>query len=102
MLTNAAIRELSEEIRFYKKDPFKTLTMIGFVRDMESETREHLGAAFLLVAGKATIKEENNLQGRWVSYDDLKNKYYEGLETWSRYILDYIYENNTWSQRLRF
>lgn len=102
MIRHAAIRELTEEVQFYKQDVFSLMPMVGFVRDMESPTREHLGAVYLVIAGKATTKEISNLDGFWVSYEDLKNRYYERLESWSRYILDYIYEDPVWAEKLKF
>lgn len=87
---NAAIRELREELILKKKEIVPTL--IGYVRDVSSQTSEHLGAIFILKTGSAFIKETEKLKGFWVSYEDLKNKYYDKLESWSKHSLDYIYE----------
>lgn len=97
---NAAIRELREELVLNKKNIVPKF--IGFGRDMHSSTSEHLGAIFILKTGSASIKEVEKLKGLWVTYEDLKNKYYDKLESWSKKTLDYIYEDPILSREYGF
>lgn len=66
----------------------------GYVRDMNSNINDHLGIVFLL---KITSKDKaiyNNKQitSHWLTKKDLIDKYGR-LESWSKYIVDYMVEN---------
>jgi predicted NUDIX family phosphoesterase len=99
-ISNAAVRELREELEIKNKSIF--LKDIGYVRDLQSPTADHLGVVFVTILGAVSVKEKENLEGKWVTYDDLKSNYYHKLEGWSRYILDYLYEDKYWSNELKF
>lgn len=99
-IVNAAIRELREELVL--KNKVLNPSLIGYVRDVKSNTSEHLGAIFILELGSAFIKETKKLKGFWISYNDLKNKYYDKLESWSKYALDFVYEDPILRNKLRF
>lgn len=97
----AAIRELREELRLKQKT--LRLRHIGFVRDLSSNTSEHLGSVFYLETASASILEKDKLAGaRWVDYDEFKLKYYPGLESWSKAIFDYIYDSPVYSKLFGF
>ena len=99
-LENAAIRELREELSIRKKE--LNLEHLGYIRDINSNTSNHLGAFYLLEAKMVSVIETNKLKGFWVSYDDLKNVYYNKLESWSKHALDYLYDNKESRKKLNF
>jgi predicted NUDIX family phosphoesterase len=99
-ISNAAVRELREELEIKNKSIF--LNNLGYVRDIQSKTADHIGIVFLTILGAVSVKEKENLKGKWVTYDELKSNYYHKLEGWSRYILDYLYEDKYWSNKLKF
>lgn len=86
-----AIRELREELTINKKD--LDLKHIGYTYSYSGETDNHLGIVFVLESGTAFIKEKDKLIGQWVTVDDIKNKYYFQLESWSKSIFDHFYES---------
>lgn len=99
-IQKTAIRELREELYIHNKE--LCLKHIGYVRDMTSNTSDHIGVIFLLETGSAFIKEKELLDGKWVSYEDFKSMYYSKLESWSKYIIDYLYETPEWKKYLNF
>jgi len=99
-IDNAAIRELREELFIKKKN--LNLKQLGYVRDLNSTTNEHIGIVYYLETGSVFVREKDKLKGLWVSYDDLKNIYYHKLESWSKYILDYIYESKYYQKTFNF
>lgn len=88
---HCAHRELREELSVKNKN--LDLKPIGFVRDLASDTSEHLGVVYYLLTGSASVKEKDNMEGKWVDYDTFKENYYYELESWSKAIFDYIYED---------
>lgn len=91
-ILKTAVRELREELKLGNKEP--KLKHIGFIRDLSSNTSEHLGSVFYLETSSVSILEKDKLtDGSWVGYDEFKLKYYPGLESWSKVIFDYIYES---------
>lgn len=88
---NAAIRELNEEVDC---DVCGPLQYRGLVRDDLGPTPEHLGVVFQASVNKATIKETNNLEGRWMNKKELFS-HYQDFEAWGQYIIDHIYEEHT-------
>lgn len=99
-IMNAAIRELREELNI--KNKTLNIEHLGFTRDLTSSTNEHLGVIFVLTTGSASIKETDKLTGFWISYDKLKEEYYGKLESWSKHILDYIYESKSLAEKYGF
>ena len=96
-----AIRELREELNIKNKS--LELEHIGYVRDLSSDTSEHLGSVYFLITGSSSIKEKHSfMDGKWVSYEDFKNNYYSKLEGWSKNIFDYIYENPEMIKKFNF
>lgn len=87
VLFKAAVRELFEEVHLEIGGPFE---IIGFVRDMNSSTNDHLGVAMTVKAkGDVIVKEKDTLVGKWMTIDNLVNEYVN-LEGWSKYILDHF------------
>lgn len=95
-----AERELREELNIKKKN--LNLNLLGFCRDLNSSTPDHIGAIYLLIAASITVKEKNTLSGKWVSYEDLISNYYHRLDSWSRYSFDHIYEHSKLRKLLNF
>lgn len=88
LVDNAANRELTEEVKIYSKSFNKKI--IGFVRDLSSNSPEHTGVVYAISLNKVSIKEKDKMLGQWMNIDQLVNKYYS-FEPWSRYIIDYLF-----------
>ena len=96
-----AKRELEEELRLRNKE-FE-LHHLGFARDLSSSTKEHLGSIYYMMANSASIKEKESFSfGKWIDYEDFKDKYYFKLESWSKAVFDYIYEDEYYSKLFGF
>lgn len=87
-------RELHEELDIeILRD---SLEFFGYVRDLSSETSEHLGFVFTVKAKSmkaVSIREKENLVGTWMTLDELVDNYFL-FENWSKYIIDYLYEQH--------
>lgn len=92
LLDNGALRELSEELNVVYADVRQPLKKVGTVRDMTSETKEHIGIVYLVTVNSASVKEKDNLQGEWMTFEDLINQY-QKFESWGRLIIDAAYES---------
>ena len=100
-VVKAAIRELKEELKL-GRDALE-LKHIGYIRDLYSNTSEHVGSVFYLETSSASILEKDKLtDGRWIDYDEFKLKYYPRLESWSKAIFDFIYESPKYKSIFRF
>lgn len=85
VLFKAAVRELFEEVDTNINKP---LEIIGYVRDLNSTTNDHIGVAIIARAsGDVSVKENDTLVGQWMSLDELINEY-ERLEDWSKHLVD--------------
>lgn len=90
ILFKAAVRELYEEVNAEYCSPLK---IIGTVRDLNSNTNDHLGIVIMAFAGdEVEVKEKDTLEGSWLTLNDLIDNY-ENLEGWSKYIVDYFVSN---------
>lgn len=89
LIEAAAHRELNEElkIQLVKDTDYEC---IGTVRDLTSETHEHLGIVYMVQAAHVSVKEKDKLKGRWMTLQELINEYNK-FESWARYIIDYLY-----------
>lgn len=89
-ITNAAIRELNEEVDI--KYPTRKVKpkLVGTARDLVSETKEHLGFIFAVKASGVKIREKDKLKGKWLDIFELVDKYYF-FESWSRFIIDELF-----------
>lgn len=92
-LFKCAIRELYEELNI--EDNLYPLKHIGYVRDLNGKTNDHIGIVFMTkcLKSKISIKENDYLKGYWMSKNELIDKYGK-LESWSKYIVDYMVDSN--------
>lgn len=97
-MLKAALREMKEELDI-KLQENTTLKQYGTVRDIASNTKEHLGLVYLAIADKVKVKEKDTLRGQWMNMSDLVINYYK-FESWSRHIIDHLFVNNKKSGRL--
>ena len=89
IIMNAAMREMNEELDIklhHDKAPYFT----GYIRDMASETNDHLGLVFVAVADSVSVKETENLKGQWMKLEELIAEY-SRFESWARHIIDHLY-----------
>lgn len=87
ILLHALSRELEEELFFKAKSRAKFL---GYIRDLNSKTSEHLGCVFILDVSSCYVLEKDNLKGKWASIDDLKKDYFNH-ESWSQLCINFLY-----------
>lgn len=91
-LENAAFREMNEEL--FIKDSNEKLYYYGTVQDSYSKTSEHLGIVYIYHCDNVSVREEENLNGKWLDIFGLFSKY-ELFESWARLIIDHLYQNYT-------
>lgn len=91
IVLKALMREMFEELDI---DPISKATYMGTIRDIESSTNDHLGLVFNIKAqeGKVHIKEVDKLEGVWMTKEEIYENYAK-FENWSKYIIDFFYEN---------
>lgn len=92
VILSAMYRELNEEVDIELSEE-SDIKFIGYVRDLTSDTKDHLGFVFIVKAESVKIKEKDKLQGVWMTKKELVDNYFH-FEGWSRYIIDYFYENS--------
>lgn len=88
LIYRALKRELSEELTINQQriQP----QFLGYVRDLCSDTKDHLGFVFVVEAAEVQIKEKQVLEGTWMTSDTLFKNYYK-FENWARHIIDYLF-----------
>ena len=84
---SSANRELNEELIL--KNSFQKYP-IGTVRDLSSDTREHVGIVYCIIVEDIQVREKDTLEGQWFSLNQLVEHYYD-FESWGRYIIDYLF-----------
>lgn len=86
MIMHAAQREMNEEldVRLRKGTGLK---ITGLIRDLASETKEHLGIVMIAEAGRVKVREDKVLKGKWMDFNALI-KNYLCFESWARHIID--------------
>lgn len=93
ILFQASVRNLLEEISLY---PYNTMQFKGYVREMNSDIKDHLGCVFLIddIDEKETkiLKQDVYIQD-WYTKNQLV-EHYAKFETWSKHIINYLVENN--------
>lgn len=91
VVLKALSREMNEELDI---DPITKAIYIGTMRDMTSKTNDHFGLIFIVKAkeGDVFIKETDKLEGSWMAREEMYDKY-SLFEGWSKYLLDYIYDD---------
>ncbi|QRV11351.1 hypothetical protein JR311_20210 (plasmid) [Bacillus velezensis] len=98
LLTSNSLRELMEELEFSLNyvDQFNSrFEIIGFINDDSNDVgKVHVGLLVVLDIAddiEVGVKEEDQLLGKWVSIEDLKDKkVYDRLENWSKIVADII------------
>ena len=91
-LERAALREMNEEL--FVKSSNEKLYYYGTVQDSYSKTSEHLGIVYIYHCDHVSVREEENLNGKWLDIFNLVVKY-EMFESWARLIIDHLYTNYT-------
>lgn len=93
ILFQASARNLLEEISLY---PYNIMQFKGYVREMNSDIKDHLGCVFLIddIDEKETkiLKQDVYIQD-WYTKNQLV-EHYAKFETWSKHIINYLVENN--------
>lgn len=86
MIMHAAQREMNEEldVRLRKGTGLK---ITGLIRDLASETKEHLGIVMIAEAVRVKVREDKVLKGKWMDFNALI-KNYLCFESWARHIID--------------
>lgn len=85
-------RELNEETTILK---FKhKIELFGTVRDLTSSTPDHIGIVYKVnILDKRiknlAVKEKENLEGMWVTKQDMIRDY-ESYESWAQLIISYL------------
>lgn len=87
----AAVRELNEELTVVLEEG-TDLTVYGTVRDLQSDTREHLGLVYLATAAKVKVKEKDTLRGQWMDIAGLVTNYNK-FESWACLVIDHLFVN---------
>lgn len=93
LLSNNLERELKEEL-YISNDNFK-LDAIGLINDDENEVgKVHIGLLVIAELERGTsvkVRETDQLEGQWISINNLKNPdVYDNLETWSQFVADIL------------
>ena len=93
----ALTREMWEELDI---EPLTRATYMGTIRDITSSSNDHFGLAFNVNAKEntVTIKESDKLVGEWMTFEQLYDNYSK-FENWSKYIIDYFFENKKTSKK---
>lgn len=90
VVLHALVREMEEELNI---NPTSKAIYLGTMRDITSSTNDHLGLIFAVKAkeGQVFIRETDNLEGKWMTQEEMFNGYGR-FEGWSKYIIDYLYQ----------
>lgn len=91
VVEKAMYRELNEEVSLELISG--STEFIGHIRDLNSSTKDHLGFVFTVRAKNVKIKEKDSLEGKWMSFEQLYQNYYD-FEGWAKYIIDFYYSNS--------
>lgn len=91
IILKALAREMHEELDI---EPITKANYLGTIRDITSETNDHFGLVFYVLAreGEVKINETENLEGHWMTIEEAIEEYGK-FENWSKYILDFLFEN---------
>ena len=88
VIMNGFERELNEEVFIKRKKA--PVEFLGYVRDLNSPTKEHIGLVMMVKARYVKIKEENVLEGLWMTLPELVDNYHK-FESWAKHIIDYLF-----------
>lgn len=85
-------RELEEELSIEGLQSAE-LKPLGLINDDENEVGTvHIGILYAMELppnASVTVKETDQIEGRWIKIDKLKDVYYR-LESWSRFVADLL------------
>ena len=95
-IMTAAKRELNEELDIKLEDSLK---VFGTVRDINSNTKEHLGLVYLATAAEVQVREKDTLRGEWMNIKALVSNYSK-FESWGRLIIDHLFVNYKKTRKL--
>ncbi len=90
-LVNELKRELFEEVKLLNACSIEEIEFIGFINDDSIPVgRAHIGLLYNIhVSNKdLVINEKDKMTAVWVDKPDL-DKFYEGMETWTKIIVDH-------------
>lgn len=92
-LIDALYRELEEELHLDNWQP-TDLEPIALINDLSNAvSRDHLGVVFILEVpptARVSVRELDKMQGQWVQVAEVRERYYEQLESWSQLVLTYL------------
>ncbi len=91
-LTDELKRELSEEVRMLNGCVTENIEFIGFINDDTIPVgRFHVGLLYhIRVSNKEVyIRETDKMTAEWIEKSNLA-EFYEGMETWSRMVVDCV------------
>lgn len=89
-LINELHRELFEEVRLSNDCLIEDISFVGFINDDTIPVgRFHVGLLFNIRVSNngVTVNEPHKMTADWIDKADL-DKFYDGMETWSRITLD--------------
>ncbi|MFH1831436.1 MAG: hypothetical protein ABH827_01400 [bacterium] len=88
-----AAREFAEEVEYSGSYTIIPLGLLNDERDAVGQV--HTGFVFLLKGNSDAISVKSELKtGELLTLEECKN-YYDGMETWSQYIFDFLTNNRT-------
>lgn len=87
---NCAMRSLREN--FYIRNKKLDVKPVGYAYDIRTDM-SCLGIIYYMITGSASVIEKDKYDGKWISYEKLVGTFYFKLDSWSKNILDYIYED---------
>lgn len=92
-LIDALYRELEEELHLDNWQPINP-EPIALINDLSNAvSRDHLGVVFVLEVpptARVSVSEQDKMQGQWVRVTEVREHYYEQLESWSQLVLEYL------------
>lgn len=89
----ALYRELEEELNLdnWRPDNPRPIALINDLSNAVS--RDHLGVVFILDVPPAvtvSVREQDKMNGQWVSLATINECYFDHLESWSQLVLEYL------------
>jgi predicted NUDIX family phosphoesterase len=90
VLFYSLFREMHEELDI---EPVGPAEFVGYVRGLTTPTNDHTGCVFVVKTESCAIKETDNLEGLWMTIEELEKNYFK-FESWAKYIIDYLVSNN--------
>lgn len=86
LVVNALKRETEEEVDMITNMRYR---LMGYLKNSNSSTCDHVGVAYVIEASECTVKEKDSLEGEFLSVQEILNSELE-LEDWGEYLLNHI------------